>query len=96
MPKFRFPSPPLRLTRLFASPLTWSYAGLTLGLGILVAKVVFSPNALPALAKYLIMLATVGWLARLCDSAAQQWAWLGLVGLLVLGAGLELSSCWLR
>ncbi len=81
MPKFRFPSPPSRLTRLFESPLTWPYAGLTLGLGILVANMVFSPNALPVLAKYFIMLATMAWLARLCGSAAQQWAWLGLVGL---------------
>jgi hypothetical protein len=96
MPKFRFPSPPLRLTRLFESPMTWSYAGLTLGLGILVANVVFSPNALPELAKYLIMLATMGWLARLCDSAALQWAWLGLVGLLALGASLEVCAYWLQ
>jgi hypothetical protein len=96
MPKFRFPSLPRRLTRLFESPTTWSYAGLTLVLGVLVANVVFSSNALPVLAKYLVMLATMGWLARLCDSATQRWAWLGLVGLLALGAGLEVSTLWLR
>lgn len=96
MPKFRFPPLPLRLSRLFESPVTWSYAGLTLGLSILVANVVFSPTALPVLAKYLIMLATMGWLARLCDSAAQRWAWLGLVGLLTLGAGLDVYAYWLR
>lgn len=96
MPKLRLPSLPRRLTRLFELPTTWSYAGLTLGLGVLVANVVFSSNALPVLAKYLVMLATMGWLARLCDSAAQRWAWLGLVGLLALGAGLEVSAFWLR
>lgn len=96
MPKLRFPSLPPRLTRLFELPTTWSYAGLTLGLGVLVANVVFSSNALPVLAKYLVMLATMGWLARLYDSAGQRWAWLGLVGLLVLGASLEVSAFWLR
>lgn len=53
------------------------------------ASLVFSSNALPGLAKYLVMLATMGWMARLCDSAAQRWAWLVLVGLLALGVGLE-------
>lgn len=96
MPKPRIPSLPRQLTRLFESPTTWSYAGLTLVLGILVANVVFSSNALPVLAKYLVMLATMGWLARLCDSAAQRWAWLGLVGLLVGGVGLEVSAALLR
>lgn len=96
MPKLRLPSLPLRLTRLFESPMTWSYAGLTLVLGVLVASLVFSSNALPVLAKYLVMLASMGWLARLCESATQRWAWLGLVGLLALGAGLEVSAFWLR
>ncbi|WP_233636192.1 hypothetical protein [Hymenobacter setariae] len=53
---------------------------------------VFSSNALPVLAKYLVMLATMGWLARLCESAGQRWAWLSLRGFLVLGAGLEVSA----
>jgi hypothetical protein len=96
MPKLSLPSLPLRLTRLFESPTTWSYAGLTLGLGVLVASLEFSSTALPVLAKYLIMLTTMVWLARLCDSQAQRWAWLGLVGLLALGAGLEVSALWLR
>ncbi len=96
MPKFRFPSLPLRLTRLFESPTTWSYSGLTLVLGILVASIVFPLNALPVLVKYLIMLATMGWLARLCDSVALRRTWLGLVGLLALGAGLEVCVYWLR
>ena len=60
MPKLRFPSLPLQLTRLVESPTTWSYAGLTLGLGGLAASLVFSSNALPVLAKYLVMLATMG------------------------------------
>ena len=96
MPKLRLPSLPRRLTRLFESPTTWSYASLTLGLGVLVASLVFSSNALPVLAKYLVMLTTMGWLARLCDSTTQRWAWLGFVGLLALGAGLEVSAIWLR
>ena len=96
MPKLRLPALPQWLTYLFELPITWSYTGLTLGLGGLVASVVFSPNALPVLANYLVMLATMGWLARLCESAAQRWAWLGLVGLLALGTGLEVSTCWLR
>jgi len=76
--------------------MTWSYAGLTLRLGGLAASLVFSSNALPVLAKYLVMLVTMGWLARLCESAGQRWGWLGLVGFLVLGAGLEVSAWWLR
>ena len=74
MPKLRLPTLPWQLTRLFESPTTWSYAGLTLGLGGLTASLVFSSNALPVLTKYLVMLATMGWLARLCDSPAQRWA----------------------
>jgi hypothetical protein len=96
MPKLRAPSLPTRLTRLFEAPTTWSYAGLTLVLGGLAASLVFSSNALPILAKYLVMLATMGWLARLCDSTAQRWAWVGLVALLVLGLGLEVSASLLR
>lgn len=96
MPKLRIPSLPLGLTRLFELSTTWSYAGLTLRLGGLAASLVFSSNALPVLAKYLVMLVTMGWLARLCESAGQRWAWLGLVGFLALGAGLEVSAWWLR
>jgi hypothetical protein len=96
MPKLRFPPLPQRLTHLFESPTTWSYAGLTLVLVGLAASLVFSSNALPVLAKYLVMLATTGWLARLCESAAQRWAWLGLVGLLLGGLGLEVSAALLR
>lgn len=96
MPKLRFPSLPLQLTRLFELPTTWSYAGLTLAVGVLAASLVFSSNGLPALAKYLVMLATLGWLARLCDSTAQRWAWFGLVGLLLGGLGLEVGALLLR
>lgn len=76
MPKLRLPSPPPRLTRLFESPTTWSYAGLTLGLGVLAASLVFSSNALPVLAKYLVMLATMGWPGSVTrrPSAGRGWA----------------------
>lgn len=96
MPRFRFSSLLRQLTRLVDLPTTWSYAGLTLGLGGWAASLVFSSNALPILVKYLVMLATIGWLARLCESAAQRWAWLGLVGLLGFGLGLEVSAQLLR
>lgn len=96
MSKLRFPALPQWLTYLFDLPITWSYAGRTLGLGSLVASIVFSPTALPALANYLVMLATMGWLARPCESAAQRWVWVGLVGLLTLGVSLEVGTCWLQ
>lgn len=96
MPKLRVPSLPMRLTRLFEAPTTWSYASLTLLLGGLAASLVFQSNTLPVLVKYLVMLATMGWLARLCDSTAQRWAWLGCVGLLGLGAGVEAGAMWLK
>jgi hypothetical protein len=53
---------------------------------------VFSPNALATPAKYLVLLTTMGWLARLRESAVERWAWLAIVGLLVLGLGLEVGA----
>lgn len=84
------------LRRLFEAPVTNTYAGFTLLLIMLAASLLLLPTTLPNLPKYLLMLATMGWLARLCESAAQRWAWLGGVSLLVVGLGLEVSAWVLR
>lgn len=90
VPKLRRPPLPVWLTSLLELPTTWSYTGLTLVLGSLAARLVFSPTAVPT--QYLVLPAPRGWLARLGESAARRWAWLGSVRLLVVGLGLEISA----
>ncbi|AMR29554.1 hypothetical protein A0257_22280 [Hymenobacter psoromatis] len=96
MSRFRLPALHTSFARLFESPITGAYTALTLLLGGLASSLIFPVNDLPAWTKYLLMLLTMGWLARLCDSAAQRWAWLGIMSLLVFGLGLEISTQLLR
>lgn len=81
------------LRRLFEAPVTPTYTGFTLLLSGLAGSLVFA-SSLPNFLKYLLMLATLSWLARLCDSRSLRWGWLASVGLLVLGASLEVGT-WL-
>ena len=89
----RLPRLPALLTRLFAPPATRPAAELTLLLGGLAGTLALSASALPNLARYLLMLAAMAGLAPHCGASPQwHWAWLGCVGLLVLGLGLEVSA----
>lgn len=92
----RLPPLPASLTRLFEAPIPSYYAGLTLVLSGLTSSLVFPANALPPWPKYLLMLLLLAWLARLCDSPALRWAWLGSVGVLLLGLGLEVGTLVLQ
>jgi hypothetical protein len=85
----RLPTP---LRRLFEAPVTDAYAGFALLLIILAGRLVLFPNALPNVLKYLLMLATLGWLAWFCDSPGQRGVWLASVGLLLMGLILEGSA----
>jgi hypothetical protein len=85
----RLPTP---LRRLFEAPVTDAYTGFALLLIILSGRLVLFPNTLPNVLKYLLMLATLGWLARFCDSPGQRGVWLASVGLLLLGLTLEGSA----
>lgn len=72
--------------------LTPAYAGLTLGLGLLAAGLVLPTNGLPVGAKYLLMLALLGWLARLGNLPGLRGVWRAAAGLALLGLGLELLT----
>lgn len=91
----RRPRLPALLTRLFAPPAAGPAAGLTLLVGGLAGGLALWAGALPNLVRYLLMLATMAWLASDCGASPWgRWAWLAGVGLLVLGLGLEVSA-WL-
>lgn len=89
----RLPQLSALLTRLFAPSATRPAAELTLLLGGLAGTLALSASALPHLARYLLMLAAMAWLAPPCPTSPRwRGAWLGCVGLLALGLGLEVSA----